>query len=124
MTVVEALAVLAAGTLAGGINTVIGSGSLITFPTLLAVGYAPVTANVTNTVGLVPGSASGVVGYCRELRGHWRRCAILAIGTTAGAAGGAAAVMASGANEVVIAAGAPLTVRLTAPATVLLERER
>ena len=85
MTVVEALAVLAAGTLAGGINTVIGSGSLITFPTLLAVGYAPVTANVTNTVGLVPGSASGVVGYRRELRGHWRRCAILGIGTTAGA---------------------------------------
>jgi uncharacterized protein len=85
MTVVEALAVLAAGALAGGINTVIGSGSLITFPTLLAVGYAPVTANVTNTVGLVPGSASGVVGYRRELRGHWRRCAILGMGTTAGA---------------------------------------
>ena len=85
MTVLEALAVLAAGALAGGINTVIGSGSLITFPTLLAVGYAPVTANVTNTVGLVPGSASGVVGYRRELRGHWRRCAILGTGTTAGA---------------------------------------
>lgn len=85
MTVIEALAVLAAGALAGGINTVIGSGSLITFPTLLAVGYAPVTANVTNTVGLVPGSASGVVGYRRELRGHWRRCAILGMGTTAGA---------------------------------------
>lgn len=85
MTVIEALAILAAGALAGGINTVIGSGSLITFPTLLAVGYAPVTANVTNTVGLVPGSASGVVGYRRELRGHWRRCAILGMGTTAGA---------------------------------------
>jgi uncharacterized membrane protein YfcA len=85
MTLLEALAVLAAGALAGGINTVIGSGSLITFPTLLAVGYAPVTANVTNTVGLVPGSASGVVGYRRELRGHWRRCAILGMGTTAGA---------------------------------------
>jgi uncharacterized protein len=85
MTLLEAVAVLAAGALAGGINTVIGSGSLITFPTLLAVGYAPVTANVTNTVGLVPGSASGVVGYRRELRGHWRRCAILGMGTTAGA---------------------------------------
>ena len=85
MTLVEALAVVAAGALAGGINTVMGSGSLITFPTLLAVGYAPVTANVTNTVGLVPGSVSGVVGYRRELRGHWRRCAILGMGTTAGA---------------------------------------
>jgi uncharacterized protein len=85
MTVLEALAVVAAGTVAGGVNTVVGSGSLITFPTLLAVGYPPVTANVSNTVGLVPGSVSGMVGYRRELRGQWRRCAILAIGTTAGA---------------------------------------
>jgi uncharacterized membrane protein YfcA len=85
MTLVDALAIVATGALAGGINTVMGSGSLITFPTLLAVGYAPVTANVTNTVGLVPGSVSGVVGYRRELRGHWRRCAIIGMGTTAGA---------------------------------------
>jgi uncharacterized protein len=85
MTVLEALAVVAAGTVAGGVNTVVGSGSLITFPTLLAVGYPPVIANVSNTVGLVPGSVSGMVGYRRELRGQWRRCAILAIGTTIGA---------------------------------------
>jgi uncharacterized protein len=85
MTVLEALAIVAAGALAGGVNAVVGSGSLITFPTLLAVGYAPVVANVTNTVGLVPGGVSAIVGYRRELRGHWRRCAILGIGTTAGA---------------------------------------
>jgi len=85
MTVLEAVAVLAAGALAGGINTGIGSGSLITFPTLLAVGYAPVTANVTNSVGLVPGGVSAVVGYRRELRGHWGRSATLGLGTTAGA---------------------------------------
>ena len=85
MTVLEALAIVAAGALAGGVNAVVGSGSLITFPTLLAVGYAPVTANVSNTVGLVPGGVSAIVGYRRELRGHWRRCAILGIGTTAGA---------------------------------------
>jgi uncharacterized membrane protein YfcA len=85
MTVLEALAVLAAGTVAGGVNTVVGSGSLITFPTLLAVGYSPVTANVSNCVGLVPGSISGVVGYRRELRGQWRLCAILGVGTTLGA---------------------------------------
>jgi uncharacterized protein len=85
MTELEALAVLAAGALAGGVNTVVGSGSLITFPTLLAVGYAPVTANVTNSVGLVPGGVAGSFGYRRELRGQWRRCATLAVGTTFGA---------------------------------------
>jgi uncharacterized membrane protein YfcA len=85
MTVLEALAVVAAGAVAGGVNAVVGSGSLITFPTLLAVGYSPVTANVSNTVGLVPGGVSGMVGYRRELRGQWRRCAILGVGTTCGA---------------------------------------
>ena len=85
MTVLEALAVLAAGTVAGGVNTVVGSGSLITFPTLLAVGYSPVTANVSNCVGLVPGGVAGSFGYRRELRGQWRRCAILAIGSALGA---------------------------------------
>jgi uncharacterized protein len=85
MTVLEALAVLAAGAVAGGVNAVVGSGSLITFPTLLAVGYSPVTANVSNCVGLVPGGVSGSFGYRRELRGQWRRCAILGVGTTIGA---------------------------------------
>ena len=46
----------------------VGSGTLITFPVLLAFGYAPVTANVSNTIGLVPGSVSGAFGYRRELR--------------------------------------------------------
>jgi uncharacterized membrane protein YfcA len=62
--------VLAAGVAAGTINTVVGSGTLITFPVLLAVGYSPVTANVSNTIGLVPGSVSGAIGYRRELEGQ------------------------------------------------------
>jgi uncharacterized protein len=70
---------------AGGVNAVVGSGSLITFPTLLAVGYSPVTANVSNCVGLVPGGVGGSFGYRRELRGQWRRCAILGVGTVLGA---------------------------------------
>ena len=53
------VAIFAAGIAAGTINTVVGSGTLITFPTLLAFGYPPVIANVSNTVGLVPGSVSG-----------------------------------------------------------------
>jgi uncharacterized membrane protein YfcA len=58
---------------AGAINAVVGSGTLITFPTLLAFGYGPVVANVSNTVGLVPGSAAGAVGYRRELVGQRTR---------------------------------------------------
>lgn len=77
MSVWEALAILGVGLLAGMLNTVVGSGSLITFPTLLAFGYAPVTANVSNTVGLVFGTLSGAVGYRRELRGQRRRVLLL-----------------------------------------------
>ena len=70
MSVVEVLALLAAGLFAGTINTVVGSGTLITFPTLLLFGYPAVVANVTNTVGLVPGGLAGIHGYRAELRGH------------------------------------------------------
>ena len=61
----EAVAVIAAGMGAGAVNAVVGSGSLITFPTLLAVGYAPITANVSNNIGLVPGSVSGTPRFSR-----------------------------------------------------------
>ena len=71
--VLQALAIFAAGLAAGTINTVVGSGTLITFPTLLAFGYPPVLANVSNNVGLVPGVASGVYGYRSELGGQRRR---------------------------------------------------
>jgi uncharacterized membrane protein YfcA len=74
---------------AGGINTVVGSGTLITFPLLLAFGYAPVTANVTNTLGLVPGSVAGAYGYRHELGGQWRRTARLACASLAGGITGA-----------------------------------
>lgn len=66
----EALAIFAAGTAAGTINTLVGSGTLITFPTLLAFGYPPVTANISNNIGLVPGGVSGSVGYRAELSGQ------------------------------------------------------
>jgi uncharacterized protein len=85
----EVVAVLLAGIAAGTINTVVGSGTLITFPTLLAFGVPPVTANVSNTIGLVPGSVSGAIGYRRELVGQRSRvlrlCVASFIGGTAGA---------------------------------------
>ncbi len=89
VTAPEAIAVFAAGIAAGGINAVVGSGSLITFPTLLAFGVPPVLANVTNNVGLVPGGASGAYGYRRELTGQWGRLARLGVASAIGSVGGA-----------------------------------
>jgi uncharacterized protein len=62
-----------AGVAAGAINALVGSGTLITFPTLVALGYPPVTSTMSNAIGLVAGSASGTWGYRRELRGQWHR---------------------------------------------------
>jgi len=89
LSLLHALAILAAGGAAGAINVVVGSGTLITFPVLLAFGYAPVVANVSNTIGLVPGSVAGAVGYRAELKGQGARIRTLACATAAGAATGA-----------------------------------
>jgi uncharacterized membrane protein YfcA len=85
MSLLQALVVLAAGFTAGGINAVVGSGSLITFPVLLAVGYAPVTANVSNSIGLAFGNVSAVMGYRRELVGQRERGLFGGTGTAFGA---------------------------------------
>src|SRR5881409_3158601 len=88
MSPLHAVVILAAGVVAGAINAVVGSGTLFTFPVLLAFGYPPVVANVTNTVGLVPGSVSGAVGYRRELSGQARRALPLALASALGAVAG------------------------------------
>lgn len=85
MTPWEAVAILAAGVGAGAINTVVGSGSLITFPTMVALGIPPVVANVSNTIGLVPGSLTGALGYRVELKGQRARLVRLGAGSVAGA---------------------------------------
>jgi uncharacterized membrane protein YfcA len=85
----EALAILGAGIAAGAINAVVGSGSLITFPTLLAFGFPPVVANVSNNVGLVPGNVSGAYGYRRELAGQRGRLIRLGIAAVIGGLTGA-----------------------------------
>lgn len=89
MTFWEGLLVFVAGIWAGTINTVVGSGTLVTFPVLLGVGLAPVTANVTNTVGLFPGSFTGAYGYRHELSGQGRRAVVLATASVLGAVAGA-----------------------------------
>ncbi|MFC3998250.1 sulfite exporter TauE/SafE family protein [Nocardiopsis sediminis] len=73
MNVWEALAILGAGIGAGGINAVVGSGTLFTFPVLLALGFPPITATISNSIGLAPGSFTGAVGYREELRGQGPR---------------------------------------------------
>jgi uncharacterized protein len=64
----EAVAIFAAGIWAGAINVIVGSGTLVTFPTLLLFGYPPLTANVSNNIGMVAGGISGIYGYRSELR--------------------------------------------------------
>src|SRR4051794_15384948 len=89
MSVWEMLAVAAAGLAAGSINAVVGSGTLVTFPVLLAVGLPPVTATVSNSLGLVAGNVTGAVGYRRELSGQRRLLLQLLPGSVLGALTGA-----------------------------------
>jgi uncharacterized membrane protein YfcA len=89
VTIAEAAAILTVGAAAGTINAIVGAGSLITFPTLLALGYPPVIANVSNTVGLVPGSLTGALGYRRELADQRERAVRLgAVAILGGLTGG------------------------------------
>ena len=67
------IVVMLAGVGAGAINSLVGSGTLITFPTLVALGVPPVTATMSNAIGLVAGGVSGTLGYRAELAGQWRR---------------------------------------------------
>lgn len=81
----EALLIVAAGFAAGVINVVAGAGTLVTFPALLAMGINPVVANVSSSIGLIPGSISGVWGFRRELRPHLATALRLACWSAVGA---------------------------------------
>lgn len=94
MTVLHAVIIVTVGLVAGMVNTIVGAGSLLTFPTLLALGYPAVLANVSNTVGLISGSVSGAVGYRRELRGQLRRILLLMPAVIAGTVIGAVLLLA------------------------------
>lgn len=85
----ETVALLAAaGLLAGGVNALAGGGSLISFPALLAAGYPPVTANVTNTVALFPGYAGSVAGGRPELEGQGARLRTIGVTSVVGGIAG------------------------------------
>jgi uncharacterized protein len=114
LSLLEALAVFAAGIGAGAINTLVGSGSLITFPVLLAVGYPPLTANVSNNLGIVPGSISGAYGFRRELRGQRARAARFLPASVVGGVTGAVLLLAlpSSAFDAIVPAFVALAVVL------------
>ena len=101
---------LLAGAAAGTMNAVVGSGTLVSFPVLLALGLPPVAANITNTIGLVPGSVGGAWGYRRELVGQRRRVLVL----------GAAAVVGGLTGGVLLLVLPAAVFRTVVPALVLL----
>jgi uncharacterized protein len=120
MSLGEIVALALAGLGAGTINTVVGSGTLITFPVLLAFGYAPVTANVSNTVGLVPGSVSGALGYRRELVGQ--RSRMIRLGTMSALGGATGAVLLLVLPAAAFAAIVPVFIALALVLTVMQPR--
>ena len=89
----QVLIVLLAGFWAGTINSVVGSGTLVTFPTLVAVGFPPVTAQMSNAIGLVAAGFSGTWGYRRELREAGTIARKLTWGSLAGGLIGATLLM-------------------------------
>lgn len=95
MSPLELLGVLLAGLAAGTVNTIVGAGTLVTFPLLVAFGVPPLTANASNTVGLVPGAVTGAWGYRRELAGHWGQVLRMALLSAVGGIAGSLLVVAA-----------------------------
>ncbi len=118
MELTDAVFVTLAGLGAGTVNSVVGSGGLITFPVLLAVGLPPINANVTNTLGVLPGALGGAIGYRRELVGQKARLIRLGSASLIGGVTGSALLLAlpSSSFEAIV----PILI-VTAVALVLLQ---
>ena len=91
----DTLLILAAGVVAGAVNAIAGGGTLISFPALLAAGLSPITANITSSVGLLAGYASGSMAYREELRGQQARARGLAVAAVLGGVAGALLLLAT-----------------------------
>jgi uncharacterized membrane protein YfcA len=87
------LLLVAAGVAAGVVNAIAGGGSLITFPTLLAIGLPSVDANVTNSVSVFPGYVASVAGSRADLAGQGRRLRAIVPTSVVGAVGGCALLL-------------------------------
>lgn len=91
----DVLLVAAAGTVAATLNALAGGGTLVSFPALLATGTDAVTANITSSVGLIPGYAGGSVAYRRELSGQRARVRALGVASVLGGIAGALLLLAT-----------------------------
>jgi uncharacterized protein len=122
----HAVLIVVAGLWAGTINTVVGSGTLVTFPVLVALGYPPVTATTSNAVGLITGTITGAYGYRAELSGQRDRVVRYAVASFFGAIGGAVLLLSlpPGAFEVVVPALVGIAVVLVVVQPLLVKRLR
>jgi uncharacterized protein len=111
VTLGEGVLLAVAAACGGVVNAIAGGGSMISFSALLAVGYSPVTANVTNTVGILPGYVGGSIGYGPELRGQRRRVGRLALTAAGGALAGAALLIT--APDAVFEVAAPVLILIS-----------
>ena len=93
MTGLEALLVLVTGFGAGVLSSTVGVASLLSFPPLVALGLPPVTANVSNPLGLIPGGLGGVVGYREEVREAGPVARVIVVVCATGAVAGAALLL-------------------------------
>ncbi|MCB4207478.1 sulfite exporter TauE/SafE family protein [Arthrobacter sp. UM1] len=93
MSLLDVVLIALAGLWAGGINVVVGSGTLVTFPVLVALGFPPVTATMSNAMGLIAGNASGVIAYRRELKTVRRELAVLAPASLLGGIAGSSLLL-------------------------------
>ena len=118
----EALIIIGAAALAGALNVLVGGGSLITYPTLLALGYPPVLANVSNNLGLIPGNAAGVLAYRPLLAGHRSQWLALVPASLLGGLSGAILLLALPAK--LFAAVVPLLIALASVLMALQPRLR
>jgi uncharacterized membrane protein YfcA len=119
---VEAALILGAAALAGALNVLVGGGSLITYPTLLALGHPPVLANVSNNLGLIPGNAAGLLAYRPLLAGHRSRLLALLPASLLGGLSGAILLLALPAK--LFAAVVPLLIALASVLMALQPRIR
>jgi uncharacterized membrane protein YfcA len=122
MNWLEALTIVGAAALAGALNVLVGGGSLITYPTLLALGHPPVLANVSNNLGLIPGNAAGLLAYRPLLAGQSSRLLALLPASLLGGLSGAILLLALPAR--LFAALVPLLIALASVLMALQPRIR
>lgn len=94
MSALDFFALTAAGLAAGMASSMVGGASLISFPVLLGFGLPPLTANVTNTSGLVPTAIGAALASQPELKGQGSQLLLLAVPAVIGSLTGVALLLA------------------------------